>query len=127
MPTMKKLAPVLAVDAIEPVLPFWVGRLGFEKTAEVPAGDVLGFAILARNGVELMYQTVQSIRDDVGDVVSAPTGASFLFIEVDDLDAVERALDGVPHVIPRRKTFYGADEIVVRDPAGNVVVFAQFS
>ena len=50
-----------------------------------------------------------------------------LFIEVEDLDAVERALEGVEPVVPRRKTFYGADELIVREPAGNVVTFAQFA
>jgi len=29
-------------------------------------------------------------------------------------------------VIPRRTTFYGADELIVREPGGNVVTFAQF-
>jgi hypothetical protein len=29
-------------------------------------------------------------------------------------------------LVPRRKTFYGAEEIFVREPGGNVVGFAQF-
>ena len=29
-------------------------------------------------------------------------------------------------LVPRRRTFYGADEIFVREPGGNVVGFAQF-
>jgi len=29
---MKKLTPVLFVEAIEPCLPFWTERLGFTKT-----------------------------------------------------------------------------------------------
>ena len=48
-----------------------------------------------------------------------------LFIEVSDVDEVERALAGIDPVIPRRRTFYGMDEVVVRDPGGYVVVFAQ--
>ena len=50
---MKKLAPVLVVDRIEPCLPFWVDRLGFEKTVEVPESDRLGFVILASGPVVL--------------------------------------------------------------------------
>lgn len=53
--TVKKLTPVLFVPAIEPVLPFWVDRLGFAKTVEVPEGDSIGFVILQKDGVELMY------------------------------------------------------------------------
>lgn len=123
---MKKLTPVLNVEAIEPVLPFWVDRLGCEKTAEVPHEDALGFVILKHGDVEIMYQTQASVEADLGSDAGIPLGGTSLFIEVDDLDDVERRLDGIPHVIPRRKTFYGADEIVVREPGGNLVIFAHF-
>ena len=42
---MKKLTPILVVDAIEPCLPFWTQRLGFTVNAEVPEGDRLGFVM----------------------------------------------------------------------------------
>ena len=125
MPTMKKLTPVLMVDAIEPVLPFWE-RLGFEKQIEVPHGDRLGFVSVASGAVEIMYQTVDSVRADVPPMAEKGAVPAFLFIEVEDLDAIERALEGVMPVVPRRKTFYGADELIVRDPAGNGITFAQF-
>jgi uncharacterized glyoxalase superfamily protein PhnB len=123
---MKKLTPVLYVEEIEPALPFWVDRLGFARTVEVPEEDRLGFVILQRGGVEVMYQTRRSVEGDVPELAGRPMGGSFLFVEVDDLDAVERALEGVEPVVPRRKTFYGADELIVQEPAGNVVTFAQF-
>lgn len=34
--TVKKITPVLLVDSIEPLLPFWIHGLAFEKTIEVP-------------------------------------------------------------------------------------------
>ena len=124
---MQKLTPVLYVEEIEPALPFWVDRLGFEKTAEVPQGDRLGVVILQKGGVEVMYQTRASVEHDVPALAGTPMGGSLLFIQVEDLDAVARALEGVEPVVPRRKTFYGADELIVREPAGNVVTFAQFA
>jgi uncharacterized glyoxalase superfamily protein PhnB len=127
MPTMKKLTPILYVEQIEPSIPFWVDRLGFERTAEVPHEDHLGFLILQKDGVEVMYQTRASVQADAPAVAEGLTmKGSLLFIEVDDLDAVEQALEGVEQVVPRRKTSYGADEIFVREPAGNLVGFAQF-
>lgn len=123
---MKKLTPVLYVEEIEPALPFWMERLGFEKTAEVPHGDRLGFVILQKGGVEIMYQTRDSVHEDVPALGGMPLGGSMLFVQVDDLDAVERALAGIEPVTPRRKTFYGSEELIVREPAGNVVNFAQF-
>lgn len=125
---MRKLSPLLTVEAIEPCLPFWMERLGFAKTVEVPDGSSLGFVILAKDGVEIMYQSRASVAKDIPPMASGAAGAMpamGLFIEVGDIDAVEQSLSGIPHVIPRRKTFYGMDEVVVRDPGGYVVVFAQ--
>lgn len=124
--TVKKLTPILYVEEIEPVLSFWTDRLGFEITAEVPEGDALGFVILAKDGAEVMYQTRESVANDVPALEDTPMRGSLLFLEVDDIDAIERALEGVEQVVPRRTTFYGADEIFVREPAGNLVGFAEF-
>ncbi len=124
--TVKKITPILYVDSIEPALPFWTERLGFEVTAEVPEGDALGFVILEKDGLEVMYQTRTSVENDVPALADTPMGGAFLFIEVDDVDAVEAALEGVEVVVPRRTTFYGADEIFFREPGGNVVGFASF-
>lgn len=122
---MRRLTPVLVVEAIEPCLPFWTERLGFRKTVAVPEGDRLGFVILARDGVELMYQSRASVRNDIPALADAPAGGTTLFVEVSDIDAVERAVRGVDLVVPRRTTFYGMTEVGVREPGGNVVVFAM--
>ena len=122
---MKKLTPVIMVDAIEPCLSFWE-RLGFEKTVEVPEGDRLGFVILLKDSVEVMYQTHESVEKDAAGLVPRTHGhGAALFIEVGDVENVARALDGIEIVVPRRKTFYGMDEIGVREPGGHVVMFAQ--
>lgn len=123
----KKLTPVLIVDSIEPLLPFWA-ELGFEKTVEVPHEDHLGFVILRSAGVELMFQTVGSVRADEGGILEGrrAIGAGLLFIEVEDLDSVARRVPKTTEVIvQRRTTFYGSTEMIVRDAAGNAVIFAQ--
>ena len=126
---MRKLTPVMIVDAIEPCLSFWVDRLGFAKTAEVPEGDRLGFVILAKDGVEVMYQTVASVEHDAPGVLPKKRGqladSTTLFIEVSDVAACEQATADLQKVVPRRKTFYGTDEIGVREPGGRIVMFAQ--
>ena len=122
----RKLSPVLIVDAIEPCLRFWTERLGFAKAVEVPEGNRLGFVILVKDGVEVMYQSRESVRNDIPALADTPAGSS-LYIEVSDIDAVERAVKGIELVVPRRQTFYGADEIGVREPGGNLVMFAQHS
>lgn len=62
---MMKLSPVLFVETIEPCLGFWVDRLGFTRTMEVPYGDGLGFAAVASGAVEVMYQSRASVADDI--------------------------------------------------------------
>ncbi len=123
---LKGVTPILVVDAIEPALRFWVDTLHFTKTSEVPHDGRLGFVLLERDDVKIMYQTRESLASDIPPLSGLPQRGAFLYVEVDDLDAISEALQGVAPVIPRRRTFYGTDELVVREPAGNVVTFAQF-
>lgn len=121
-----KITPVLVVSEIEPVLPLWEA-LGFTRTAEVPHGDRLGFVILAGDGAEVMYQTVDSARGDEPLALEGPRGVTSLFIEVPNLDeAVAKLPAGTDVFVKRRTTPYGATETMLRDAAGNVIVLAQF-
>ncbi|HKG95959.1 MAG TPA: hypothetical protein VKA84_28865 [Gemmatimonadaceae bacterium] len=129
---VRKLSPVLLVDAIEPCLPLWTERLGFELTVQVPEGDRLGFVILVKDGVEVMYQSWASVRNDIPALAEGAdpraTAHTALFIEVADVEAVARVVQSDPSIevaVARRKTFYGMDEIGVREPGGHVVIFAQ--
>ena len=121
-----KITPILFVDAIEPSLEFWVGRLQFEKIAEVPEGNKLGFVILNKGGSEIMLQSRESIKKDAGAASQAILSmTSCLYIEVDSFaEALER-IQGSEVLVPQRDTFYGMREIYVRDPEGQIVGFAE--
>jgi uncharacterized glyoxalase superfamily protein PhnB len=124
--TVRKLTPILFAEEIEPCLKFWMERLGFEKTIDVPDGNKLSFAILQKGPAELMYQTYASAENDVTTVsADVRKGPSFLYVEVENLDKIISAVKGVDVAMPVRTTFYGAKEIGVKDPAGHVVIFAQ--
>ena len=126
MPTeIQSLTPVLIVEAIEPVIPFWRDRLGFTVIAEVPHEGALGFVMLGRDAAMVMYQTRRSVASDVPALADDMGRGVGLFVQVADVEAVMRALEGVPLVQPRRRTFYGMDEVTVREPAGFAVTFAQ--
>lgn len=127
-----KLTPVIVVDDVAPCLAFWTERLGFRQVHALPGEDGrLVFASAERDAVEVMYQSRAAVlaaepeptraertRDLAGHAIA-------LFLEVDDLDAVERALIGVPVVKARHDTFYGTAELYVREPGGTTVGFSM--
>ena len=124
--TVRKITTVLAVESVEPSLDFWTKRLGFECTVTVPHENSLGFAILVKDNLEVMLQSVAGILADLGANTGEVNGRSAaLFIEVADLAAVEQGLGEYPIEMPRRTTFYGMHEIGVREPGGHFVIFAQ--
>lgn len=123
---MKKITPVLVVERIEHSLPFWCDRLGFARQAEVPHGDALGFVILTHGAVELMLQSRASVAEDVP-AIARDSYRTALFIEVEDLAPIRRAVAGVPALFEERTTPYGSREVGVRDPEGNPVIFAEFA
>lgn len=119
-----KISSVLFMDAIEPSIEFWK-RLGFEVTVTVPEGDKLGFVILQNGSAEVMLQSNESARKDVGELAARlETMKSALFVEVDDFDDLLQRIEGVPVSMPVRTTFYGMKEIAVTEPGGHHVCFA---
>jgi uncharacterized glyoxalase superfamily protein PhnB len=124
---VKRITPVLFAEEVEPCVKFWVDRLGFQKTAEVPEGNKLGFAMLQKGNVELMYQSYASADKDASSISQlVRKGPTFLYVEVDSLDETIAAIHGAEVVMPVRTTFYGAKEISIKDPAGHFITFAQF-
>ena len=120
-----KITPVLVVEEIEPCLPFWVDRMGFQNVGQAAEGDRIGFVMLVRDGTEIMIQSVASVRKD--EPAFAPSGASrvaTLFIEVDDFADTVTRLEGYPVAMPERTTFYGMREVGVFEPGGNIAIFA---
>lgn len=124
---VKRVTPVLLVKEIEPQIPFWVGRLGFTKTMEVPDGSKLGFIAFQKGTTEVMYQTFASVQKDAPQAMSAEAGkgSTYLYMEVDDLDAALAATKDLKQVMPLRTAFYGMREFAVQDPGGHFVTFAQ--
>lgn len=120
---MNKLTPNLIVDRIEDVLPFYAA-VGFEKVMDLEHEGALGFVILHHGAVELMLQSRASVAADVAPLADG-AHRTMLYIELDDLAPIRKALGSTPLVVPERTTFYGAREIIVRDPAGNAIAFAS--
>jgi len=125
---VKRITPILFVQDVEPCVKFWVDRFGFEKTAEVPDGDKLAFAMLQKGNIELMYQSFASADKDVVTISQmVRKGPTFLYVEVDNLDQTINAVKDAEVVMPKRQTFYGSTEVGIKDPAGHFITFAEFA
>ncbi len=119
------ITPVLVVDAVEPTRDFFL-QAGFEVLFDVPEGDRLGFAGLAKDGLQVMVGTRGNANESAGmQALTRTSRAAVVFIEVDDVDAIIAALAGRKVCDERHKTFYGADEISYEEPGGNIVTFAR--
>ncbi len=77
---VKKITTILFAQELEPCIQFWSGRLGFQKTVEVPEGNKIGFVILEKNGLELMYQSFASVDKDNAATGEARAERADLFV-----------------------------------------------
>jgi hypothetical protein len=121
---MKSIVSNLIVESVEACLPFYEGLLGFARSVEVAHEDKLGFVILKRDDCELMLQSRASLAGDIAGVAGEPFRAT-LYVTVERLGPIRDALGDWPRVVPERTTFYGAREIIVRDPAGNLLALSS--
>ena len=124
---VKRAAAVFFVDRVEPTRDFFK-RVGFAVTVEIPDGNAAGFALLERDGVQVMVETrdndhePRAFRD-----VTLKSRHAAVFVEVDDLDALIASLAGEKVLVERHKTFYNSDELTYEEPGGHLVTFARFA
>jgi putative intracellular protease/amidase len=124
---ISRATPVVFADRVEPTRDFFK-RLGFQVVVEIPEGAAAGFAMLEKDGVQVMVET----RDNSNEApayreATKQSRRAVVFIEVDDLDAVVAALAGAKVLVERHLTFYKSDELTYEEPGGNLVTFAKFA
>lgn len=124
---INRSTPILHVKSVEPSLKFWTERFGFKPTIQVPEGDHIGFVALENGSVELMLQTYEGMQTDAHNPLAKTVdqGPSFLFMEVPDIDSVIKSLEGAEVVQGLHETFYGAKEVIAKEPGGHFVIFSQ--
>jgi hypothetical protein len=121
---IQKATPLLRVERIEPSLPFWVDRLGFQKVTEVMEGDSLGFVILTKGHVEIMLQSRASLAKDLPALSVGALSPAVVYLGVTNLEEIASKLSPSEIVVPKRTTYYGMDEIWVREPGGHMIGIA---
>jgi hypothetical protein len=120
----KSLSQVHVVEEVEPCVEFWTKRFGFQLTLQSREGDKLGFAALRRDDVVIQYRTRSNLVAEIPGLAALPLeDSSMITIELESVNEVMNKLEGVEVIIPRRTTFYGNNEVIVRAPGGQIVVF----
>ena len=124
---LKKLTPNLMVEDVARTLVFYRETLGFEVLTTLPEQEPFAFAMVKRDGVELMFQSRASLSENVPALSGAPIGSSQTFyIEVTGIqDLYERLRDRVEIVVDFHDTFYGTQEFYFRDINGYILSFSE--
>ncbi len=126
---LKKLTPNLMVEDVARTLAFYRETLGFEVVTTLPEQEPFDFAIVQRDGVELMFQSRPSLSENVPALSGSPIGASQTFyIEVTGIrDLYESLREKVEIVVDFHTTFYGTQEFYFRDINGYILSFSEAS
>ena len=124
---LKKLTPNLMVEDVARTLAFYRDILGFEAVMTLPETAPFDFAIVRRDHVELMFQSRQSLSENVPALAGSAIGASQTFyIEITGLtDLYQQLQDKVEIVVDLHTTFYGTREVYFRDINGYILSFSE--
>ncbi len=118
---IRTTVPVLQVKSVTASIDWYRDVLGFSADLFGPSGEPV-FAILHRDGTELMLQKVAA-----GTQVSGTIGSGMsAYIRVLDIGAIRDAVAAkFPEVGPMHQRQYGCREFAVTDPGGHVLVFGE--
>ena len=120
---LDKLTTILVVGKIEPYLPT-LKALGYAVSVRVPEKGTLGFVILAGQAGEIMLQTRTSLADDLP-AVARRKPSHLLYADVPSLAKATKALGKTKLLVPRRTTFYGANEMWFQLADGQILGIAE--
>ena len=130
---MDSLAPNLFVKDIRATIEFYK-LLGFNLIMSVPGegeGEPAGkgelvWAMVTNGNVTFMFQTCQSLGNDLPQISRQDGGSLLFYIKIQNIRTFFSSIqDKVPIVKGLEKTFYGATEFSITDP-NNLFDLIQF-
>ncbi len=124
---LESLTPNLMVDDVNETIDWYAENLGFKRIMSVPEEGRFQWAMIGRDGVNLMLQTRESIAEEDAELGNMPIGGSLsFFVRMNGLEAL---YDNITHkqavIKPPYKTFYGMMEMMVKDCNGYYLTFAE--
>jgi uncharacterized glyoxalase superfamily protein PhnB len=123
---MEKLTPNIFTSDMKATIAFYQ-ILGFKITMQVPEeGADLVWANMTNGSVNLMFQSFESLGEELQDISRSNGGSLLLYIDVKGIrDFFEQIKDKVTVLKGLDTTFYGATEFSIKDNNGYVITFAE--
>jgi uncharacterized glyoxalase superfamily protein PhnB len=123
---MESLSPNFFVKDINATISFYK-LLGFTTIATVPeTGEDLVWAMMMKGNVTVMFQTFESLADELPNISRTDGGSLLLYIKLTSIRAFfEELKDKVTILKGLEKTFYGATEFSILDNNNYVLTFAE--
>jgi len=124
---LQSLSPNLVASDVNKTVDYYTKTLGFSLIASVPEKGVYNWAMLMRDGITMMFQSLPSLKEDLPQLAFNSKGSlGTFYIKVEGLDELYRSLKGKADiVVEMRTTFYGAREFAVKDLDGYYLMFAE--
>lgn len=132
--TMKKISPNMMVADVDATVDYYKEKLSFktvmvvdEAKGDGTSGKPLVWAMLKNGDVEIMFQRKDGFIAELPEMKDKKMGGTFtLYISMTDIkDFYEKIKNEVKIVKELHKTWYGADEFVVKDLNGYIIYFAE--
>jgi uncharacterized glyoxalase superfamily protein PhnB len=123
---MESLSPNFFVKDINATIDFYK-LLGFELVMSVPEeGPEFVWAMMVKGSVSFMFQTFESLADELPDISRSNGGSLLLYIKLKGIRAFfEDIKDQVTVLKGPETTFYGSTEFSIRDINNYVLTFAE--
>jgi uncharacterized glyoxalase superfamily protein PhnB len=122
---MKSIAPNIFVKDINKTIDFYE-QLGFSLTTTVPEEGDFIFAMMTCGSVIFMFQTFESLGNELPNVSRQNGGSLLLYIQTDEVrNFFDQIKDKVKVIKGLEKTFYGATEFSIEDNNGYLLTFAE--
>jgi len=133
----KKLTPNIMVYDVNKTVKFYITNLNFEivmgvnEKKEVIMGTLeettLVWAMLKKDDIEIMFQRKDNLIEELPEFKDLEMGGTFtLYFSVKDVKKLYYEIKEKVEILQdMHKTFYGADEFVIKDLNGYILYFAE--
>ena len=123
---METLSPNIFVRNMAETITFYE-ILGFKTTMSVPeTGPDLVWVMMVNGSVTFMFQTFESLADDLPEISRTDGASQLLYINLKNIKGFFEAIkDKVTVLKGLEKTFYGATEFSILDNNNYVLTFAE--